>query len=300
MTPKILVIDDSKLVHTLLEEGLASEGFEHLHAYDAQQGLWYAKRANPDLILLDVVMPQISGFELCRQLQDDSATAHIPIVFLTGSSDCYNKVQGLNLGAVDYITKPFDHAELLARVRAALRTKRLVDLLAEQAQVDALTGLRNRKHLLQRLDEAYQARRQFGREVSLLLLDVDHFKRCNDTFGHPFGDRVLQSVAECLQASARGIDVVCRYGGEEFAIILPETEIDDAFEVGERMREAIATTSLSYQGRHVFVTASIGVASAEDQATRENLIQAADEALYSAKQAGRNCVKLAGVLQGAL
>lgn len=293
--PKVLVIDDSRLVHALLEDGLSGEGLEHLHADNAQEGFWYAKRAQPDLILLDVVMPSGSGFELCKQLKHDSATSHIPVIFLSGAADSFNKVQGLDLGAIDYITKPFDQAELLARVRAALRTKRLVDLLAEQAQVDALTGLHNRKFLQERLDSELLAARRFDRIISLILLDVDHFKRCNDNYGHPFGDRVLQNVAEVIQKAVRTIDLPCRYGGEEFAVILPETDLEGAVHVADRIRTMMESLCIAYRGERISVTISGGVAStsgvaARQAITREHLIQVADETLYRAKQAGRNRV----------
>lgn len=296
MQATILFIDDSKVVHAMLDDILAVEGHKHLHAYDADQGFWFAKRANPDLILLDVVMPRVSGFDLCKALKSDPQTAHIPVMFLSGTGDTFNKVQGLDLGAIDYITKPFDETELQARVRAALRTKRLVDMLANTAQVDALTGLRNRQHFDRRLDEELAAMRRFGRTVSLVLLDIDHFKCCNDQFGHPFGDRVLQSVAEVLQEASRVVDVPCRFGGEEFVVILPETEIEGALVVAERIRQGIQSIPLSCREQRLTITASGGVASSSQAGncecvTSKSLVQAADEALYRAKNNGRNRIE---------
>ncbi len=300
MPGKVLTVDDSQVIHAMLEDGLAAEGLEQLHAYDAEQGLWLAKRAQPDLILLDVVLPKTSGFAMCEALKNEPLTEHIPVIFLSGTGDTFNKVQGLDLGAVDYITKPFDSAELLARVRAALRTKRLVDMLATTAHVDAITGLRNRQHFQERLAEEISATRRYGRTVSLMLFDIDHFKRCNDTYGHPFGDRVLQLVGETFLHSTRTTDVCCRYGGDEFAAILPETCLRDALSLAERIREAIEIASLSHRGQMVAVTASGGVASTSQiadraTATASQLIQGADDSLYLAKKGGRNRIASAPV-----
>lgn len=295
MSGKILTVDDSQLIHTMLEDSLVTEGLELLHAYDAEQGLWLAKRAKPDLILLDIVLPKSSGFELCQTLKDDPQTEHIPVIFITGTGDTFNKVQGLDLGAVDYITKPFDPAELLARVRAALRTKHLVDMLATTAQVDAITGLHNRQHFQERLEQEISAVRRYGRTVSLLLFDIDHFKHCNDTYGHPFGDRVLQLVAETLVHSTRTTDICCRYGGDEFAAILPETGLHDAATLADRIRGTVENTSLVCRAQRVTGTISCGVASTSQIANRaavtaNQIIQGADDALYRAKEAGRNRV----------
>lgn len=303
MSGKILTVDDSQLIHTMLEDSLVTEGLELLHAYDAEQGLWLAKRAKPDLILLDVVMPKSSGFELCQSLKNDSQTEYIPVIFISGTGDTFNKVQGLDLGAVDYITKPFDPAELLARVRAALRTKRLVDMLATTAQVDAITGLHNRQHFQERLDHEISAVRRYGRMVSLILFDIDHFKCCNDTHGHPFGDRVLQLVAETLVHSTRTTDICCRYGGDEFAAILPETVLRDAATLADRIRGTVENASLICRGQTVTATVSCGVASTSQIAhraavTANQLIQGADEALYRAKEAGRNRVVSASTTSG--
>src|ERR1700722_10173023 len=223
MGQNVLVIDDSQDIHRLLDVRLRPEGLVLYHALDAQEGLAKAKELRPDLILLDVDLPLGTGFEVCKLLKDDPLTAQIPVIFLTGASEVYTKVQGFDLGAVDYVTKPFEPAELRARVRAALRTKRYHDLLAARSNVDGLTGVWNRSYFNQRMGDEVSASVRYGRTVSLVMLDIDNFKSLNDSYGHPFGDRVLEGLGEILHTLLRTTDAPCRYGGEEFGLILSET-----------------------------------------------------------------------------
>jgi diguanylate cyclase (GGDEF)-like protein len=302
MSQTILAIDDSPDIHRLLDVRLRPEGLVVHHALDAHDGLAQAARIHPDLILLDVDMPLVTGFEVCRRLKDDPATATVPIIFLTGAAEVYTKVQGFDLGAVDYVTKPFDSAELRARVRAALRTKRYHDLLAARSNVDALTALWNRAYFNQRLGEEVAAVKRYGRELTLVMLDVDRFKMLNDTFGHPFGDLVLQRVGETLHALLRTTDAPCRYGGEEFALILSDTGEEGAQTTAERIRAALAELTFRPKDQPVHVTASFGIASAaridKEVLTATQLVTAADDALYAAKQGGRNCVRTSTGLLG--
>jgi two-component system cell cycle response regulator len=296
--PCVLAVDDSPEVHELLEVRLRPEGLHLVTASSYDEGLKLAREILPDLILLDVDMPEHSGLDLCRRLKDDPMTSNIPVIFLTGSSEVETKVHGFDLGAIDYVTKPFHPAELRARVRAALRMKRSQDLLTQKAQVDALTGLRNRAHMDERLTAEVAGATRSGRPLSLVMLDLDHFKHLNDAFGHPFGDLVLQRVGDLLARSVRPCDVACRYGGEELAVILTDTTIVGAHAVAERIRNEIRTLDLAPRGRPVMVTASFGVAEAIDLASRGGelrvsaLVAAADGALYAAKRDGRDCVRL--------
>jgi len=267
-----------------------------LHARDATEGMAQAIAASPDLILLDLDMPGTDGMTLCRQLKADLTLAHIPVIFLTGTLDTATKVQAFDLGAVDYVTKPFDAVELKARVRAALRTKRYHDLLVTKAQIDALTGLWNRGRFNVQLASELSALERHGHPVSLLLLDIDHFKSINDRFGHPFGDLVLQRVARVLTDASRETDVVCRYGGEEFAVILRHTEAAGARVIAERMRGTIEAEVFLAGQQSVPVTASFGVAGSDTaesvaKTTGEALLKTADQALYAAKSNGRNRVE---------
>jgi diguanylate cyclase (GGDEF)-like protein len=297
MSQTVLAIDDSPDVHRLLDVRLRPEGLVLHHALNAEEGLAMARELLPDLVLLDVDLPLITGFEVCQRLKEDPATSAIPIIFLTGAAEIYTKVQGFDLGAVDYVLKPFDPAELRARVRAALRTKRFHDLLSARSHVDGLTGIWNRSYFNQRMGEEISAAQRYRRTVSLVMLDLDHFKGHNDAFGHPFGDQVLQSVGDVLHSALRTTDAPCRFGGEEFALILTETPDEGAMITAERIRKQIAELPFRPKDRHVQVTASLGVACSTLFDSRAlsvaSLVTAADDVLYEAKQAGRDRVCLA-------
>ena len=261
MTQTILAIDDSPEIHQLLKVRLKNLDVELSHAHCGFDGFDQAQATHPDLILLDVMMPDASGFDICRKLKATADTQNIPVIFLTGASDVDQKVLGFDVGAVDYIQKPFDSAELNARVRAALRTKRFQDMLAQRAMIDGLTGLWNRAHFDQRMHEEVAAAARYSRPMSLIMMDVDKFKPLNDNHGHPFGDEVLQAVGDVLQDSARTSDWPCRYGGEEFGLILRETDLEGAVIMAERVRRAIEGLQLRDRAQLVPVTASFGVVS---------------------------------------
>ena len=295
MTQKILAIDDSPEIHQLLKVRLKNLDIELTHAMSGDDGFMQACSSQPDLILLDVVMPDSSGFDICQRLKSESDTQNIPVIFITAASDVEQKVRGFEVGAVDYIQKPFDPAELNARVRAALRTKRYQDMLAHRAMIDGLTGLWNRTHFDQRLHEEVAATQRYDRPLTLIFLDADRFKSLNDTQGHPFGDQVLQAVGEILHSNARTSDWPCRYGGEEFAIILRETDQAGAMILAERIRQNIEALQLRNSGQVVPVTASFGVTGNTlcmnpCDFSAEWLVESADEAMYEAKRTGRNRV----------
>jgi len=292
---RVLVIDDSEPIHKLVAARLRPEGLEVVCELDGERGIERAVSDPPDLILLDVELPDVDGFEVCRQMKEHPATRDIPIIFLTGTTSPDSKVRGLDLGALDYVTKPFDQVELRARVRAALRTKRLQDILEQQSFLDGLTGLWNRAYMDRRLESELNVTRRYGRPLSLILADVDHFKSVNDTHGHLFGDVVLQGIGEALRAHARGSDIVTRYGGEEFAILLVDTDLEAGKYVAERLRVAVEERRFEVHGETHGVTASLGIAcsrNVEGELGCEQMIAAADAALYAAKDAGRDCTWL--------
>ncbi|HEY1957235.1 MAG TPA: diguanylate cyclase [Polyangiaceae bacterium] len=297
MSQTVLAIDDSPDVHRLLDVRLRPEGLVLHHALAAEEGLAMAANVRPDLILLDVDMPLVTGFEVCKKLKDNPALSNVPIIFLTGAAEVHTKVQGFDLGAIDYVTKPFEPAELRARVRAALRTKRYHDLLAARSNVDALTGIWNRSYFNQRLGDEIAAGRRYGRVLSLVMVDIDSFKSLNDTYGHPFGDLVLQHVGELLHEQLRATDAPCRYGGEEFGLLLSDTDEAGALKTAERLRSALADHTFRPRDRAMRVTASFGVACTtlftREMLEASALVVAADDALYEAKQTGRDRVCVA-------
>jgi two-component system, cell cycle response regulator len=288
---KILIIDDDLDALAVARNRLAKEPVEILCVEGGAAGLAAAKREKPDLVLLDVDMPDLSGFDVCRTLKADADLCMIPVVFLSGSGTAEDKARGLDLGAIDYVSKPFDAFELQARVRAALRTKRLQDLLIEHAHVDPLTGLPNRRALMVRLQQEWARIQRHGGSLALVMGDIDHFKKINDAYGHSIGDRVLQEVAQVLAGQCREIDLPARYGGEEFTILVPDETTAGAVRLAERCRQEIENIRVPAGAESVRTTASFGVADATGLPSADALIARADEALYSAKAAGRNTVE---------
>jgi diguanylate cyclase (GGDEF)-like protein len=286
---RILLIDDDPLMARLIESLLADDPIELFFACGGEAGLLAASSEQPDLILLDVGMQGLDGFEVCRRLKSDPATFSLPIVFLTGAASIDEKIRGWNLGAVDYVLKPFEPAELRARVRASLRTKALVDLLSRKAMLDGLTGLFNRTYFDMRLAENVSLAKRGDFAFACILIDLDHFKSINDQFGHPFGDQVLKGVGTALAECCRREDVVCRYGGEEFAILSPTTVGDRACTLAERLRGSVARIPFHLQGRRISVTCSVGVGDTHSAAP-DDIVASVDAALYKAKRAGRNRV----------
>jgi diguanylate cyclase (GGDEF)-like protein len=290
---KILIIDDSPDAVAVARQRLAKEGAEILEADGGVAGLEAAKREKPDLILLDVEMPDVLGYDVCRALKADPELCMIPVIFLSGSGTAEDKVKGLDLGAVDYVTKPFDAFELRARVRAALRTKHLQDLLIEHAHIDPLTGLPNRRALMVRLQREWARMERHGGALSLIMADADHFKKVNDRYGHSIGDKLLQEIAGTIARQCRATDLPARYGGEEFAIVVPDEAASQAARLAERCRREIEKVRLPVGTETVESTASFGVADARGVPSPKALVDRADEALYRAKSAGRNCVRQA-------
>ena len=291
---KVLIVDDSPPSLRIAQARLAKENVDIISASDAQMGLDLARREWPDLILLDVNLPDMSGFDLCRLIKSDPVLHMIPIIFLTGSGTAKDKVHGLDLGAIDYVTKPFDAYELRARVRAALRTKQLQDMLVEHAHIDPLTALPNRHALADGLEREWARVERNGSSLSLIIADIDHFKLVNDRYGHSVGDRMLQEVAKAIKAQCRRTDLPARYGGEEFAILLPDANASGAFQMAERCRQEVEAIRLAINDISIQTTASFGLATCLQATSIPELIDAADAALFAAKEAGRNVVCIAG------
>lgn len=297
---RVLIIDDSVVIQRLVQARLRADGFEVATAGDGAEAIELTKQFQPDVVLLDIDMPRVNGFDACRALKDDGETSKVPIIFLTAQTKTEDKVRGLDIGAVDYVTKPFDPVELRARVRSAYRTKYLMDLLEKKAQIDGLTGLYNRAFFDARIKEEMDRAIRYEASLAIVIFDVDRFKRLNDTYGHSFGDVVLADVAETARLIARTTDVVARYGGEEFVIIAPEQDLEGARTIAERVREGIEELELAHNGERVTVSASFGVSSTMEIGydNIQGLVDAADRALYTAKEGGRNRVCIASSDEG--
>lgn len=293
--PTVLLIDDSAEILRLLQVRLRSENISLITATNAMDGLRIASERKPTLILLDLDMPVMDGFEALRILKEDADTMDIPVIVISGSDDTDDKVTGFEFGAIDYVCKPFNMPELRARIRSALRVQQLMQMLEQKAQIDGLTGLWNRAHFDDRLAEEVAGHVRTGRPFTLVLCDLDHFKSLNDTHGHPAGDAVLEKFAKILATTLRRSDVACRYGGEEFGLILRETDAQQAQPLIDRVRVAIAET---HWPRHPErqVTSSFGVCDkpVSNPADPASWLETVDKALYEAKRLGRNRLFIAG------
>lgn len=290
----VLIVDDEPLNIEVLANLLEGE-FEVLFAADGRQALDLVDTTLPDLILLDVVMPVMDGHEVCARLKRHDATRHIPVIFLTGQSDIASEAAGLELGAVDYLTKPFSPSLIRARVRNHIELKRARDRLAVLAMTDGLTGLANRRRFDEVLEAELRRLRRTEALLSLILLDIDHFKRFNDRYGHLAGDDCLRQVGAALAATVlRPADLVARYGGEEFACILPETSQAGALAVARAILSGVEDRAIAHADSPTadHVTVSLGLVTLRCSGTVEpgNCIAAADEQLYLAKERGRNRV----------
>jgi two-component system cell cycle response regulator len=298
--PQLLAIDDSTLIHRLLKARLSSERLDVHTATTGQQGLDVARTLLPEVILLDIEMPDKDGFAVIAELKSDPRTHDIPVIMVSGSCDTDDKIRGIEMGAIDFVTKPFDVGELKARVRSALRIRLLIQMLAQRAQIDGLTGLWNRAYFDQRLDEEIALAARHNTPLALIMCDVDRFKSVNDAHGHPFGDSVLEEFSRILTQGRAG-DVACRYGGEEFAVILPRSDVAEGVAAAERFRVAISQRT--WEGSAgLRVTASFGVADLANcgNASARVMVEQADQALYAAKQNGRDRVEVAKSVQPSL
>ncbi|MDY0975535.1 diguanylate cyclase [Massilia sp. CFBP9012] len=293
-TQKVLVADDDAINREVLGELLKPE-YTVLLARNGAQTLERAARHLPDLILLDVMMPDMDGYEVLRRLRGDPQTAHISVIFISGLDRPEDEANGLKMGASDYIVKPFNQTVVMARVALHLQVVRQRRMLERLANIDGLTELANRRRFDEMYSLEWERARRSGRPLSLAVLDIDAFKQFNDRYGHPAGDRALRSVARVAGfAMSRPGNLAARYGGEELLFLMPDTGALDARSVAEGVREAVAALNIAHETSGVapLLTVSIGGATLEpsgDEGPAE-LFEAADAQLYRAKQSGRNQV----------
>jgi diguanylate cyclase (GGDEF)-like protein len=307
---RILVVDDDKSVLMLLDKLLGHAGYNVFTAANGREALHTAMECRPQLIVADWLMPEMDGLEFCRALRNTKIGRSVYLVLLTGIEDEARLVEAFEAGVDDYVLKPINPKLLLARLRAGERVVNLQSevesdreeirrfatelaltnrRLQEAALLDPLTGIPNRRYAMDRIQQEWSAAERGGRPLACMLIDVDHFKRINDTYGHDVGDRVLQSVSETLKLSARTQDVICRIGGEEFLVVCPDTDASAAGQCAERLRQAVGAKRIAVGNAMLELTISVGVAAMHAGMTSpDSMIKAADQAVYAAKQAGRD------------
>jgi len=289
----LLIVDDGRANIRVLSHALLPE-YTVFVARDGQSAIEKAKSLAPDLILLDILMPDMSGYEVIVELKNTESTREIPVIFITELSDIEDEEKGFLLGAVDYIVKPFNSTIVRARVQQHLQTLRQLRMIKRLGILDPLTDIPNRRGFNERLEAEWNKAIREESRIALLMIDIDHFKRYNDTYGHPQGDKLLQTIAGVFrQALTRPADYLARWGGEEFAVVLPGTDAGSAMEIAERIRAHAEDAVIPCAGgTDTRVTVSIGVHAVAPVAgdLPDDFIAKADKALYTAKETGRNRV----------
>lgn len=304
----VLLVEDNKAQSTIIKDYLVKNGFSVVTVDDGASAFKAAKTGNIDIILLDRILPDIDGSEVCRWLKLDQSTRDIPVIMLTAKGAMTDKVSGLEAGADDYLPKPFDEIELNARIYVRLRAKTHQDELKQKnrqledmltrveslAIMDPLTGLYNRRRFETIFAIEFKRSQRYKLPLSLLMIDIDHFKKVNDTLGHQDGDTVLRELAQVIQSTIREVDTAARWGGEEFMVLSPNTTKENGLRAAERVRNAVFNHAFTGM-KNKKVTVSIGVAGIPDPVidTRDKMLHAADLAMYRAKENGRNRVESA-------
>lgn len=295
LTGRVLVAEDDRFYRQILAKRLRAAG----HTVSlTENGLeaWSSLLADPPEVLLsDWMMPALDGFELCRRVKQDPVRKAVYVILLTAKDRTADKVAALDTGADDYLVKPCEDSELLARIRAGLRVHRMQIRLRESSETDALTGLRNRRYFDQWLGEEVVRSRRYHTPLCLILVDLDGFKEVNDRFGHPAGDRVLVEVGQVLRERIRGSDVAARIGGDEFAVLLPNTPLEGAQRLAAEVEEGLARIEVCLgDAMAVHTSGSAGCAELGQEMDAASLLRAADESLYARKQQRRAAARPAG------
>jgi two-component system cell cycle response regulator len=291
----VLVVEDDRRITDICRTLLNTGGYESEIAHDASQALEFIARTVPDLILLDLMLPDMGGLELLKEIRDMPSLKEVPVIIITALSDLKTKIKGLYLGADDYLVKPLNSLELLARVRANIRKyvahqelKYTLDETFLQSITDPLTSLYNRQYLATVMEREFALFKRHGRPFTVMLLDVDNFKLVNDTKGHEGGDKVLAEIGLILKSELRASDLAVRYGGDEFLLIFPEAAVDQAMPIAQRIRLKIESKEF-FSGVPMTVTCSIGMAEANAQDVKtEDVVKRSDTAMYQAKSGGKN------------
>lgn len=294
MCQKILVVDDNKNNVRLLKDILEDENYNVSSVDNGLDVFETVLKVKPDAILLDIMMPGMDGFGVCKILHDNSETKDIPVIMVTAKTESESLKSALESGAIDYIKKPIDEVEVIARVQSALRLKQHQDKLAEMASKDGLTGLFNHNVLIELLKKELHNQERNGSNISFVMIDIDHFKNINDNYGHTAGDMVLKELSKILLSTSRSGDIIGRYGGEEFGIVLSETSSESGFSICKRFRKNVESHEFNFEGQKIKITVSLGICnkSSQNKIGSRELITKADEALYQAKRNGRNRIEI--------
>lgn len=288
---QVLVVDDDRVMRRLIVRWLERAGYGVEQADDGREAIAAIEARCPDLVVTDWDMPHLDGLAMCRRIRQLNLPHYVYVLFLSGKSAPEERVAGLEVGADDFLTKPVSQAELLARMRAGSRIVELERRLLRLADLDPLTGLSTRRAFFRVVAEEWRRAKRYRHPLSCVMIDIDYFKRVNDLHGHAVGDAVLKAVAELLQSECRSTDLLCRYGGEEFCVMLPETRDEDAAAWSERIRQRLSATGFAAGSGSLPIACSFGVAQHHDDiGTCEELIDQADQALLCAKRSGRDRV----------
>jgi len=290
MKANILIVEDSDVCVQLLKDVLESEDCKIIVSQDGKDIITLIQKHNIDIVLLDIILPGISGFDLLKILVDADETKHIPVVIVSSLITASEVHKALDIGAMDYIRKTCDPIEIIARVRSALNLKQKHDQLLKMSQKDSLTQLYNKQFFNTSIERLMQEKSKYHKGIALIMIDCDHFKIINDRYGHTFGDIVLSAVANAIAKSVKQRDIACRFGGEEFCVIVPNATPFQAYTVAERIRTNIRKISFEHGHEAVSITVSCGVSRAKsnDKKSGSQVVNEADLALYEAKQNGRN------------
>jgi len=290
----ILVIEDHPDQRDLLAIVLQREGYRVVTAGNGVEAMEKLQKETVQIALSDIMMPKMDGFELIKNIRSDPALKGIYMILITARIQEGDRVRGLDLGADDYITKPFSFSELLARVRVGSRVVHYQQNLEHQTQIDPLTGLFNRRAFERKIAEEFERAKRYNHPISVLLLDIDNFKNINDTYGHHGGDTALVKISETLRERTRRSDFPARYGGEEFVLILPETDQDSAFQVANKIHEKIRSQTFGTSTSPFALTVSIGLSSTSTKAYTDwrQILEDADQAMYVAKNSGKDRVQI--------
>lgn len=287
---KVLIVDDNKINLRLLRQILEDEGFIIKCINESTNVIEQATIFNPDIILLDIMMPELDGFEVCKLLKENSDLSNIPVIMITAKTESTDLKRALEIGAFDYIKKPVDEIEVVARIFSAYKYKNTNDKLREMAMRDGLTGLYNHTFLLELFQREVQKESGLNKNIAFLMIDIDYFKNINDTYGHMIGDAVIRKLSDLLIDTVRANDIIGRYGGEEFGIVLSDVTKGQVLEICDRIRRSVEQHIFEVNGIRISITVSIGVCIKEPESTvsKNDIIIIADRALYEAKKSGRN------------